>query len=122
MTHAISQLLCMQNNIKMYHWFTTSYPRHIASDKLYEELSSKIDKFVEVYIGKYGRPKLSKIDMTLVVQLQTDQTVHTYIDKCIEYMLTGILSFVKSDDVDLLNIRDDIVVSLNQAKYLFTLR
>jgi hypothetical protein len=112
----------MQNNIKMYHWFTTSYPRHIASDKLYEELSSKIDKFVEVYIGKYGRPKLSKIDMTLVVQLQTDQTVHTYIDKCIEYMLTGILSFVKSDDVDLLNIRDDIVVSLNQAKYLFTLR
>jgi hypothetical protein len=38
---------------KLYHWNTTSYPRHIASDRFDNVLKSLVDKFMEVFIGRY---------------------------------------------------------------------
>jgi hypothetical protein len=40
------------DQIKLYHWQTLSYPRHKATDELHEELSSLVDKFVEVLHGR----------------------------------------------------------------------
>ena len=47
----------IQVHIKLYHWMTTSYARHKASDQLLEELVPKVDKFIEILFGRYGRPK-----------------------------------------------------------------
>ena len=114
--------LHIQNTIKLYHWMTTSYPRHIASDKLYEQLNSYIDKFVEVYIGKYDRPRLNNGDLLFTLQNLNDKAVINYLDSCIVYMTNDIFKFVKENDNDLLSIRDDIVAAINQTKYLFTLK
>jgi hypothetical protein len=100
---------------------THSYPRHVASDKLYESISENIDKFVEVYIGKYGRPKLSKKDLGITLLSLNDTSIIDFIDNTIAFFIKDILKHIKDSDVDLLNIRDEIVADLNQTKYLFTL-
>jgi len=34
-----------------------SYSRHKATDEVLEKLDGHIDRYVEVYMGKYGRPE-----------------------------------------------------------------
>ena len=41
--------------IKLLHWQTKSYARHKAYDDIYHSLGDLVDKFVEMYMGKYGR-------------------------------------------------------------------
>jgi hypothetical protein len=120
--HIVTYFLTLQSNIKLYHWMTPSYPRHVASDKLLHELTEQIDKFVEVYIGKYGHPKLSGKDLSGSLTLATDQSVVALLNKTLTYLLTDINTYVKKEDVDLLTIRDEMVASINQAKYLFALK
>jgi hypothetical protein len=43
----------LQLNLKLYHWNTTSYSRHKASDQFGERLLSLIDRFVEVLLPDY---------------------------------------------------------------------
>lgn len=120
--HIITYLLQLQNNVKLYHWITTSYPRHIASDKLYNQLDSLVDKFVEVYIGKYDRPRLNTNDLKFSLVNHSDKTINDYLDSVITFMTTTIFNFIKVDDIDLITIRDDMVAIINQTKYLFTLK
>ena len=44
--------LQMINSIKLFHWKTTDYATHKATDQLYADLNLKIDQFVEVLLGK----------------------------------------------------------------------
>ena len=48
----IQKLMEMLNIIKLYHWKTTKYSHHVATDELYESLNKNIDRFVEIYLGK----------------------------------------------------------------------
>ena len=122
--HIITYLLSVLDTVKIYHWMTTSHPRHVASDKLHERLSANIDRFVEVMIGKYGRPSKDNIqssDIRVKTSL-TDSTVVAYLDSVIKFLTKDIHVYINKDDVDLLTIRDEMVADLNQTKYLFTLR
>ena len=120
--HFIIYLLQIQNTIKLYHWMTTSYPRHVASDKLHDQLHTLIDQFVEVYIGKYDRPRLNTGDLKLTCHNHNDKTITEHLDAIISYMTKDIFNFIKEVDTDLISIRDDIIAAINQAKYLFTLK
>ena len=44
-------LLSFRDQLKIYHWQTTSYSRHKASDKLVDIMTSQIDKFMETLQG-----------------------------------------------------------------------
>ena len=44
----------MLNTVKLYHWKTTSYSQHKATDELYGNLNVNIDSFVEIMLGKKG--------------------------------------------------------------------
>ena len=41
--------------VKLYHWKTTSYATHKATDELYESLNGRVDEFVETMFGKTGK-------------------------------------------------------------------
>ena len=110
----------MLNTIKLYHWQTISYARHKATDSLHAELSDLIDKFIEVYIGRYQRPKYNNTVKIKVEEL-TDDTAVTTINEYIEYLKNDIVKYLKPSDTDLLNIRDEMLQNLNQTLYLFTL-
>ena len=49
--HVFIELL---NIVKLYHWKTTSYAQHKATDELYATLNERVDKFVETMLGKNG--------------------------------------------------------------------
>ena len=40
--------------IKLFHWKTTSFATHKATDELYASLNVNIDSFIEVLLGKSG--------------------------------------------------------------------
>ena len=120
MSHIISFFFDMQNNIKLYHWMTTSYARHKAADDLFSNLLEHSDKFMEVYIGKYGRPVMPKTNISL--QSLNDKNIVKFLDDKNKYLIQELPKHLSSDDTDLLNIRDELLATINQTKYLFALQ
>jgi DNA-binding ferritin-like protein len=112
----------MRDQVKLYHWQTRSYSRHKATDEVLERLDTNIDKFVEVYMGKYGRPIMKgKMTTTIVQNLSETQATH-FIKRCIEELLGEVVNGLDAaKDSDLINIRDEMLADLNQLLYLFTL-
>jgi hypothetical protein len=113
----------LTNNIKLYHWTTTSFSRHKGSDELFDSIVDLSDKFMEVYMGKYGRPKIALREQhKLSLKQLTDNTAVEYIKSAIKVLKDELSKHLKDTDVDLLNIRDEILAKLNQTLYLFTLQ
>ncbi len=110
----------MMLNIKLYHWETTNFARHKASDELHANLSALIDKFIEVYIGGYIRPTFTSTFSVKVKQLN-DTDIIEVLNQYKEFLKHELPKYVKESDTDLLNIRDEMLAEINQALYLFTL-
>jgi hypothetical protein len=114
----VSVFFHMRSQIKLYHWQTRSFSEHEATDDLVTALDTNIDKFIEVYMGRYGRPYIKK---TLPVKNLTVTGIRSFITKSDEWLASSLPRMLKKTDSDLLNIRDEILADLNQIKYLFTL-
>ena len=115
----ISPLLRIQNQLRIFHWQTTSYAQHKAFGKAYEDLGDLIDSFVELYIGKYGKVKAK---LTYNIELDNlEDNFLDYINNYIEYFISLNSELDNEKDTDLLNIRDEMLGVLNQLKYLLTL-
>ena len=121
MSQIVNFLFTFQTSVKLYHWMTTSFARHKAADFAVDKIIELGDQFMETYIGKYGRPALAKRDSAIQLQAYDDQSVVNYLDKCIAFLVTDVTKILKKEDMDLLNIRDEMVAALNQTKYLMTL-
>jgi hypothetical protein len=119
----INVLMTMRSQVKVYHWQTMSYARHKTTDDLVSSLDENIDKFVEVYMGKYGQPKFIARNNKFVVYDADDKSAPKLLKTGIAW-LTRVLpkSLNAKEDTDLLNIRDEILADLNQARFLFGLR
>jgi hypothetical protein len=114
--------LQLRNQIKLYHWQTRVYSRHIATDKTLENLDTAIDTYVEVYIGKYGRPKVSGKNASITLQNLSEAGATRLIIAAVKYLQGPLTKTLKAIDTDLMNVRDEIVADLNQLLYLFTLK
>lgn len=114
----VTMFFNIRDQVKMYHWQTKSFAEHKATDELVGTLDTNIDKFVEVYMGRYGRPLIKK---TLPVKNLTVSGIRAFITRSSNWLDTSLPRMLKKTDSDLLNIRDEILGDLNQVKYLFTL-
>ena len=108
----------IRDQIKLYHWQTMSFSEHNSTDELVKNLDTNIDKFVEVYMGRYGRPYISE---TMRVKNLTVSGIRIFIKKSSDWLTEKLPSMLKKTDTDLLNIRDEMLSNLNQVKYLLTL-
>lgn len=111
----------MREQIKLYHWQTKSYSRHKATDGVIDALDEHIDKYVEVYMGKYGRPKMTAKTNTVKVANLSEKNISTFIAQCIKVLQTTLVKHLKQEDTDLFNLRDEMLGELHQLQYLFTL-
>ena len=111
----------MREQIKLYHWQTHSFAQHKATDDVISALDESIDKYVEIYMGKYGRPKVTGGSNTVRVQNMTEKTAVRFIKTCITYLEGPLVKRLKPTDTDLVNIRDEMLGELNRILYLFTL-
>jgi hypothetical protein len=114
-------MLTLRNQVKIYHWETKVFSRHKATDDLVDKLDDNIDKFVEVYIGKYGRPTLNARTGTIRIHNFTDRMGTLFLKAATEWLTNSLPALLKKEDTDLLNIRDEILADLNQTLYLFTI-
>jgi DNA-binding ferritin-like protein len=113
-------LLQMQHQYKILHWQTTSFSQHKAFDEIVSSLSEHIDEFIETYMGKYGRViAATKFNFSLSNYKDTDYVSLT--NNYILFLIGLNDKLDKAQDSDLLNIRDEILGSLNQLKYLLSL-
>ena len=115
-------MMTLRDQVKIYHWQTLSYSRHIATNDLLPKLDTNIDQFIEVYIGKYGRPIFKGKNASITLENFDDKHALTFIKDASEWLTTKLPKQLKKSDNDLLNIRDTILTDLNQVLYLFTLK
>jgi hypothetical protein len=108
--------------IKLYHWKTKSYAQHQATDELHEKLSEQTDRFIEVLLGKTS----SRIDMVEnKMKLYDFDKKEDFKHKLFEFrqfLIDLNQVFPKKRDTDLMTVRDDMLESVNQFLYLFTLQ
>ena len=114
----LSSLLTIRNQIKVYHWQTKSFARHKGSDDLVTKLDEGIDEFIETYMGKYGRPKVTK---SVVLHNFSESAARNFVAQQRAYLSNVLPRKISPHDTDLLNIRDTILGNLNQTLYLFSL-
>ena len=119
---SIHFLLTLRNQLKLYHWQTKTYSRHMAVDKVLGDLDTLIDSFVEIYIGKYGRPKLTGAQATLRLHNLTDAGATALCKSSVNYMLKQLVKGLSDADSDLVNLLDEMMGLMHKLLYLFTLK
>ena len=118
----VTKLLTYQNQVKILHWQTTSYSEHQSLGSLYENLSGIIDEFVEVFMGKYGRI-IAQTNFNLTLENYKNMSPMGLMLDIENYLINELPTMLDAKkDTDLLNIRDEILGSVNQTKYLLTLK
>ena len=117
----IQFFFAMRDQIKIYHWQTSVYARHKATDDVIKALDESIDKYVEVYMGKYGRPRLGAKTGTIHVKNMGAKEPTAFVKKCIRTLIEVVPKGLGPADTDLVNLRDEMLGELNQLLYLFTL-
>ena len=111
--------------VKLYHWKTTSYATHKATDELYTKINANMDSFVEVLLGKSGvRTDLMSNKNIKLVDLSSAESLKREIEGFKGYLmgLNNNKAMKKMFNADLFNIRDTILGDLNQFLYLLTFK
>jgi len=119
-SHIVRMFLEMLNVVKLYHWKTRSFAQHKATDELYERLNKNIDTFIEVLLGK-DQSRIQMVERSIQLMDPSEKT--NFQNKVLEYrgFLTDMdIYFDPARDSDILSVRDDILVDVNQFLYLMT--
>lgn len=117
----INFFLQTQFQLRILHWQTKGYARHKAFGNTYETLDELIDSFVEVCMGKHGRFVLQEESKTITVENLAEVSIVDFLQS-IKAKLIGMSAELSSEnDTDLLNIRDEMLASINKLAYLLTL-
>jgi len=105
-------IICLDflNNLKLFHWNTRLYSQHMASDEFYETLTKSIDTLVESFLQQ-------RIPIKTTISLNTTPSI--FMKKMKEFKL-----YMNKVELapELLSLRDDILVSLDQFEYRLTLK
>jgi DNA-binding ferritin-like protein len=109
--------------VKLFHWKTTSYATHKATDELYIKLNANIDSFIEILLGKSGsRINLMSNKNIKLVDLSSQESLEREIE-AFKGFLVGLdnnKAMRSMSNTDLYNIRDTILGDMNQFLYLLT--
>ena len=120
----------IQATLRVSHFLSEKKSDHETLDKFLKKFNKKMDKFIEVWMGKHEKFDLGNNIKINVYQITKDD-LFTYLDLVLEF-LTGdsmtnsvyklskyTLGSVMNNkkNVDLMSIRDDIVRNINRMKY-----
>lgn len=111
----------LREQVKLYHWQTHLFARHKATDEVIKALDENMDLFVEIFMGKYGRPNITRTTNTVQIKNMSEKSAVKFIKDCITHITGPFTKSIKGTDTDLLNIKDEILSELNKLLYLFSL-
>jgi hypothetical protein len=116
----ILELVKIQTQFRFLHWQTKSYAKHIAYGEFYGNLDGLIDTYVEVCMGKHGRPDFQEEFSLLFKDIKTF-SLQDLLDDSTNFIVGISDKLDAKKDTDLLNIKDEILAEINKLKYLVTL-
>ncbi len=109
----VAFLLAVLANVRLMHWQTRSYARHVATDDLLKALTPLVDAFVEAHMGRVGA--IVESDAKAI-------DLHDRADP-VKY-LRSVRDRLEAWSLppDLQSVRDDMLVALNKTLFLLTLK
>lgn len=114
----LATILQTQGQLKVLHWQTESFAEHNAFGDIYESLDDRFDRLIEVYSGKYKRPKFGGMKQITFADYE-NLKVDAFVEGVDDFMTSA---FMAEQDSELANIRDEIRADLMKLKYLLTLK
>lgn len=108
----------IQGQLKILHWQTESFAEHNAFGDIYDSVSDKLDRLIEVYSGKYKRPKFGGVKSLTFADYE-NLKIDAFLEAFLDFMNN---SFMAQQDAELNNIKDEIVADIQKLKYLLTLK
>jgi DNA-binding ferritin-like protein len=111
----IQYMLGLLSQIKLYHWSTMKYGVHKALDKLYDEMGTHIDTFVESFIGRYKKQPLKKFTIRTAANTEVENLI-TWLESERDTLDKMQKPFVKA--AELQNILQEMVADFDTAIYL----
>jgi len=125
----------IQATLRVSHFLSEKKSDHETLDKFLKKFNKKMDKFIEVWMGKHEKFDLGKNRQVNVYQITKDE-LFTYLDLVLEFLTGDVVESnvyklskypLKSvmnnkKNVDLMSIRDDIVRNINRMKYRLRLQ
>lgn len=114
----LSNVLQISAQVKVLHWQTQSFAEHMAFDRTYESLGDKFDRLIEVYSGKYQRPKFGGVQEITLADYDSIK-IDAFLTSTEEFFVDA---FLAEQDAELNNIKEEIVADIQQLKYLLTLK
>ena len=117
----VLKLVQIQSQFRFLHWQTFGDAKHRAYGGIYDSLGDNIDKFVEIMMGKQGRPEFDS-EFSIMFQDISVLSVQNFMDGITEFLVSITDHLDARYDTDLLNIRDEMLGDINQLKYLLTLK
>ena len=119
MEHIILKLLQFQNQMKIYHFQTNLYSRHVAADKLVENRSTKLDLIAEIL--QFQHPIKLKKNSVIKLQNLNDEDIVEYLNGMVTWLNTKFLKKV-TNKPEILTVRDELLGDVKQTLYLFNLK
>jgi hypothetical protein len=125
----------IQATLRVSHFLSEKKSDHETLDKFLKKFNKKMDKFIEVWMGKHKKFDLGKNRqvnvyqitkddlfsyLDLVLQFLTGDSMNNSVYKLSKYTLGSVMNSKKN--VDLMSIRDDIVRNINRMKYRLRLQ
>lgn len=100
--------------LKLYHWKTKMYVRHVASDQLYKHINEFTDQLVEYYQGR--NPLINIDNQCISIYNVNDDNVISFLEN-----LNKFITLISIANKGIIAKRDELIGFVDQALYLFTL-
>jgi len=120
MQQILEHLMAHNNQIRLYHWKTSSYARHKATDEYMEVINPIIDNIIESLQG--GREMRIIDTFTTKYQELTDKNATDYLKVYKHWLENHIPVLLDKKETDIMNLRDELLAALKRLMYLFTLK
>ena len=113
--------------IKLFHWKTTSYATHKATDDAYTKLNTNMDSFLEILLGKSQiRTDLTNQKNIKLIDCKSQEEFVQHVKAFNGFLINlndnKLMKSTLMMNTDLYNIRDTIVGDMNQLLYLLSFK
>jgi hypothetical protein len=114
-----------RDQMKIYHFQTTSYARHIAIDNFVNLLSNQLDTYLETLQGTAGMKMVIPDTMSDIGLMNMDEKVSIDMLNAFKNWVLNDLPILSNNFEDnykdLQNVQEDILSNINKTLYLFML-
>jgi DNA-binding ferritin-like protein len=117
----ILKLIQIQNQFRFLHWQTHGDAKHRVYGETYDKFGGFIDDFAEALMGKYGRFEF-ETKFGVMFQDIKSLSIQEFLDGITEFLVSMTEQLDGKYDTDLLNLKDEMLLTINKLKYLLTLK